>query len=468
MREFALKFLDIISNFFLIYLLVYSSYLLFSVISGAWNLYNKDQMRQIKNEIKHPYYFPVSVLIPAYNEEITVVDSIKSLLNLDYRLYEIIVIDDGSKDNTSKNLIEAFNMQKVDRPIRKIVPCKEHISIYEALNTKIPLTLIIKQNGGKGDALNMGINASQYPYFLCIDADSMLQKDTLERIVQPAMEDDKVIAVGGLISVSQCVTIENGEVTDYQIPWNFIVSMQVVEYDRTFLASRIFMDQFRGNLIISGALGLFKKDVVVSVGGYTLDTLGEDMDLVLKLHSYCLSSKIPYEIRYVPNAICWSQVPDTIRDFRKQRRRWHLGLFQCLSKYKYMFLNRHYGVIGSLSYLYFMLYELFSPFIQVFGWISLIMATYLGVLNIPFTISFYFLYSIYGSVLTTTAFYQRIYTQNLRIKKSDFLKVCFVCTMENVFFRLVVDFIRCTAFFGYNKHKLKWGDIQRRKNKTKN
>lgn len=455
--------LKITNIFFLVYLLLYATYLFFSVAVGAWNLYHLDWRRKIKNEIKHDYYFPVSILVPAYNEEVTIVDSIESLLCLDYRLYEVIVIDDGSKDGTAQKLIERFNMYKVRRPIRKRVSCEDVREIYEADGLPVRLTLICKNNGGKGDALNMGINASQYPYFICIDADSMLQKDSLERIVQPVMEDDKVVAVGGLIRVAQCISLENGEVAGYRLPWNLLTAMQVMEYDRSFLASRILLDQFNGNLIISGAFGLFKKDIVVAAGGYDRNTLGEDMELVVRMHVFCRNNSIPYAIRYEPNAICWSQAPGSLEDLRKQRRRWHLGLFQSLMGHKDMCLRTRFGLIGSVSYLYYLLYELFSPFVEVVGWITMALAACVGLLNVPFMVGFYLLYAFYGSVLTITAFFQRIYTQNLKISTSDVFKAVCLCFVENVFFRFVLDFVRATAFIGYRKRKNQWGSIKRMK-----
>lgn len=323
MSEFVLNALIIVEAFFLLYLLLYASYLLLSVAIGAWRLYQVDRMRAIKNELKHSFYFPVSILVPAHNEEITILDSVKSLLELDYQLYEVIVVDDGSTDNTIQVLIDYFHMKKVNRPIRRSIPCKDIRAIYEAPDTQIQLTLLQKENGGKGDALNAGINASQYPYFLCIDADSVLQWDSLERIVQPVMEDDNVVAVGGLIRVAQCIDFDPtvkrapGQPMTYHLPWNFLASMQVMEYDRSFLASRILLDGFNGNLIISGAFGLFKKSVVIAAGGYATDVLGEDMELVAKLHVYCRNNMTRYSIRYEPNAVCWSQAPSTLRDLFK-------------------------------------------------------------------------------------------------------------------------------------------------------
>lgn len=452
-----------IGVFFVLYLILYATYLFFSVAVGAWKLYQRDKMQRIRNELKHDYYVPVSVLIPAFNEEVTIVDSVKSLLNLDYRLYEIVIIDDGSKDHTVQRLIDAYKMREVNRPVHRKIPCKPCRSIYEAKAGNIRLTLICKENGGKGDALNMGIDASRYPYFLCLDADSMLQRDSLERIVQPVLEEDDIVAVGGLIRVAQCVTMEEGNVMGYHLPLNPITCMQVVEYDRSFLASRILMDQFNGNLIISGAFGLFKKDVVVAAGGYDTDTLGEDMELVVKLHVFCRNNMQKYSIRYEPNAVCWSQAPSSLGDLIKQRRRWHLGLFQSMIKYRQIFANLRFGLISLISYLYYLLFELFSPAVEVFGVVTVVAALGLGLLNVPFMIQFFLLYSLYGAILTITAFFQRIYTQGLKISVFDTVKAVFMCLLEGLFFRYVVSFVRATSFIGYKHKKREWGSIKRTK-----
>lgn len=461
MTRDVVSILNVINIFFLIYLLVYATYLFFSVVVGAWQLYFREKMRQVKNEIRHDYYFPVSIIVPAHNEEVTILESVESLLQLDYKLYEVIIVDDGSTDDTVAKLIAHFDMEETKRPIRMSIPCKKVRSIYETNKEKVKITLICKENGGKGDALNMGINVATYPYFVCIDADSMLQQDSLERIVQPVMEDDRTVAVGGLIRVAQCILLDRGRVVGYRLPWNLLMSMQVMEYDRSFLASRILLDQFNGNLIISGAFGLFKKDIVIGAGGYDNHTIGEDMELVVRLHKYCRNNKIPYTIRYEPNAICWSQAPGTLRDLYRQRRRWHLGLFQSLFSHKDICMKNRFGLVGSLSYLYYLFYELLSPFIELFGWLSMVASAIFGVLNIPFMVSFYLLYAIYGAVLSITAFFQRIYTQNLKISRLDVCKAMILCVIENVFFRIVLDVIRATAFIGYRRRKGEWGTIKR-------
>lgn len=456
--EYILKF---VNWFFLFYLMIYATYLLLSVSVGAWDLYYANKMRRIKNEIKHDFYFPVSILVPAYNEEVTIVDSIESLLKLDYRLYEIIIVDDGSSDDTVKVLVEHFKMRMVHRPIRKRLMCEQEKAVYRAEGLKVPVTLISKHNGGKGDALNMGINASSYPYFLCIDADSMLQADSLEKIVQPVMEEDNVVAVGGLVRAAQSLKIKDGKRIGYRMPWNLVTSMQIMEYDRSFLASRILMDRFNGNMIISGAFGLFKKDIVIAAGGYDRETLGEDMELVVRLHVFCRNNKIPYSVRYEPDAVCWSQVPESLGDLRKQRRRWHLGLFQSLMKHRKVFMNPVYGWLGMVSYLYYLLYELLSPVFQVVGWAAMAVSAMMGILNWDFMIRFYLMYTMYNAVLTITIFFQRIYTLNLKMSVIDVVKAVIICVLENVFFRLFLEVVRATAFIGYGKRKKQWGSIKR-------
>ena len=454
-------FLRGVGTFFLLYLILYATYLFLSVLVGAWRLYQHDRMAQIRNELRHDYYVPISVLVPAYNEEVTIVDSVRSLMDLDYRLYEIIVIDDGSKDETAARLIEAFSMRRVERPVHLRLKCRPLKAVYEAPGTKVKLTLVRKENGGKGDSLNMGINVSRYPYFLCMDADSLLQKDSLEKIAQPVLEDDCVVAVGGLIRVAQCVEMENGEVVGYHLPANPVTCMQVMEYDRSFLASRILMDQFNGNLIISGAFGLFKKETVVAAGGYDAGTLGEDMELVVKLHVYCRNNQQKYAIRYEPNAVCWSQAPTSLKDLMKQRRRWHLGLFQSMVLHRQIFANPRFGLVSWISYMYYLLFELLSPAIEVFGILTMVLAACFGFLNVPFMLRYFLFYAAYGAAMTMTAFFQRIYTQNLRITLLDAARALAMCFMESLFFRYVLSFVRVTSFIGYKRKKNQWGAIKR-------
>ncbi len=452
-----------VGYFFIAYLIGYSTFLFLSVIVGSLDLYKHHRQEQFKSILPSDYYVPISIIVPAYNEEITVVDTVRSLLTLEYRAYEIIVVDDGSKDRTSEVLAKAFDMHLVHRPIRRQVDCQREEYVYETRAQKVPLTLIRKKNGGKADTLNMGINAANFPYFICMDADSVLQYDSLRRIVQPVLADGNVVAVGGIVRISNDVELENGRVQRYRLPRNILAFMQVLEYDRSFLASRILFDRFNGSLIISGAFGLFKKSTVIAVGGYDRKTLGEDMELVVKLHEYCTSNSIPYSIRYASDAICWTQVPERMRDLCKQRRRWHLGLFQSMYKHRTMFSNHRFGAVSFVSYLYFLIYELLSPFIEIFGVCTMALAWWFDLINVPFMVLFFLIYAVFGAILTLTAFFSRIYTADLTVSFGDGVRAACLCLFELVFLRFILAWVRCTAFIGYRKRWLSWGRIERRK-----
>lgn len=455
--------LEGVNVFFVIYLIGYSTFLFLSVVIGACELYKRKQQDKLKNTLLKDYYIPVSIIVPAYNEEVTVVETVRSLLALEYKLYEIIVVDDGSKDDTSKKLIETFRMHPISRPIQRKILCQPEEFVYETTLQKVPLTLIRKKNGGKADSLNMGINACQYPYFICMDADSVLQYDSLSKIVRPVIESDHVVAVGGVVRPCNGAELERGRVVSYKLPRKLIACMQVLEYDRSFLASRILFDKFNGSLIISGAFGLFRKETVIAAGGYDHGTMGEDMELVVKLHEYCAANRLPYYIRYATDAICWSQAPERLRDLCRQRKRWHLGLFQSMWKHRVMLFNPKYGTAGLLSYFYFLLYELLSPFIEIFGILSMVIAYVVDLINVRFMALFFLIYAVFGCVLTLTAFFARTQTIDLKVSFGDAVKAVLLCFFEICALRFILAFVRTFAFVGYKKKKLSWGRIERKK-----
>ena len=462
MRDAIQTFLLIVEGFFVLYMIGYASFLFLSVAVGSSELYAAKRRNALKNELENDYYLPVSIIVPAYNEGITIEATIRSLLALDYRLYEIIVVDDGSTDDTAQVIREKFGLLPVERPVQRRIPCQPEQAIFESHAWKVPITLVSKQNGGKADALNMGINVSRYPYFLCIDADSVLQYDSLEKIVRPMLEDVQTVAVGGAIRPCNGATIENGRVTRYRMPRSLLASMQVLEYDRSFLASRILFDKFNGNIIISGAFGLFLKSLVIAAGGYDQDTMGEDMELVVKLHVYCRETGRPYRIRYAPDAICWTQVPEKLRDLRKQRRRWHIGLFQSMMKHRNILANPKYGAVSFISYFYFLLYELFSPYIEIFGILTTLLAFAVDLINIPFMILFFGIYVAYTAILSLTAFLVRVHTIDMKLFFTDMLKAIGLCVVEVSFLRFVLAWVRMTALIGYRKKKKSWGQIERK------
>ena len=458
--EIVKIFLYYVEYFFLIYLFLYSIYLFLSVTIGSSTLFTNRYKNKMENKIKHNYYVPISILVPAYNEEKTIIKSVESLFYLDYKLYEIIVINDGSTDKTLDTLIKKFNLKKVNYPVNQKLKTKKIKNIYEN-NSKIRITVIDKENGGKADALNCGINIARFPYFATLDADSLLQRDSLEMLVRPILEDSRVIACGGFVKLANSVKLDKGEIVKYSLRNNVLVNMQILEYNRAFLASRIMLDKFNGNLIISGAFGVFKKDIALSVGGYETKTVGEDFEFVIKIHRFCLKNKIDYIIKYVPEAICWTQAPNNLKDLIKQRRRWYIGLFQTMVKHKEIAFNIKYKWLSIISYNYFLFFELLAPFIEVFGIVATVIAIMFNLLNLKFMILFFLIYALFGVILSLTTFLAQIHVLNLKISLLDVIKSSFVCAFEVTILRFILMFFRITSFIGYNKKKLIWNKFQR-------
>lgn len=446
---------------FVIYLTGYSTFIFASVIAGSLLLYRNSIRRRIEDRLKIDFAIYVSVLIPAHNEEVTIISTVESLLTVKNNKYEIIVIDDGSTDRTAAKLRDRFAMKPVERKWEWKLPTADVRQVYESLSEKVPIYLVVKENGGKSDALNAGINVAGYDYFMCVDADTVLEYDSIEKITRRIISRQDVAAIGGLIRISNNCIFENGKLKKYRIPDKLLPAMQVIEYGKSFFASRILLDQFNGNLIISGAFGLFNKDLVTAVGGYETATVGEDMELVMKLHVFCRGNKIPYVICYEPEAVCWTQVPDNIHDLIGQRRRWHIGLMQSMGKYKDMLLSFRYGALGMVSYLYFLLYELASPVVEVLGVFITLGAMWFGLVNTPFMIAFFAMYTIFGAMLAFVIFLARIYVEHTWIPWYQWIRVFFLCIFEMVLLRPLITFSRLYAIMTAGRLGKHWGQIRR-------
>ncbi len=455
------RILVVINILFVAYLLGYASFQFLAVVTSVSKLQKDWLGERLRNRLPDDYYLPVSIIVPAYNESVPILGTVHSLMDLDYNIYEVIVVDDGSTDGMSELLIEACKMHRVRRPIHRQVECRAAISVYESHSLAVPLTLIIKENGGKADALNMGVNAARYPYVITMDADSMLERDAITKIVAPMLENGNVVAVGGLVRPANDLKIHMGHFVRPTMPKKALACMQVLEYDRSFLSTRMLFDQFNSNLIISGAFGLFLRSALVSVGGFSLNTIGEDMEIVVKLHVFFRSHDVPYIIKYAPNAVCWTQVPYRLRDLIRQRRRWHLGLFQNIHKYRQLLIRPGIGFSMWMAYLYYVIYELLSPIIEIIGIGTTILAAVAGLINVPFMLLFYLIYASYGWALSITAFFSRVHVSGIEITFGDAVKAIVYCLFENTVLRMILLYTRLTAFIGYRKNRLRWNKMQR-------
>jgi len=459
LKDIILKF-----NLFIIYYVVAINFIYFvQLILSALSLYGyirKVRYSDYQNYTTSYNMIPISILVPAYNEEETIVDNVRNLLYINYPEFEIIVINDGSKDNTLKKLIDAFSLKKIDQPVRYLIKTKDIKGIYK--NIDIPnLVVVDKENGGKADALNAGINVSRYPIFVSIDADSILESDSLVRVIMPFIEDKETIAVGGIVRIANGSFIKRGLIKKVELPKSSIAMFQIVEYLRAFLTGRMGWDALNSLLIVSGAFGAFKKDVAVEVGGYLSGTVGEDMEIIVRLHKHMRKHKRRYKIKFIPDPVCWTQAPESLKDLRSQRRRWQIGLMDSLFRHKDMFFNPRYGIIGLYAYPYFFFFEMLGPIIEIIGYIFIPLSYILGILNLKYFTLFLIASILYGIILSIGAILLEEYTFNKYPSLRQVIKLTLYAIFENFGYRQLTSLYRFEAIFKYRKLKHSWGKIKR-------
>src|SRR5437868_1658120 len=315
----------------------------------------------------------ISILAPAYNEEATIETSLRALLALQYPSLEIIVISDGSKDRTIQVLIEKFDLVAVKTIYEQRIKTKPVRSLYRS-STYGALVVVDKENGGKADALNVGLSFARGELVCAMDADTLIEQDGLQRMVRPFLYATDVVATGGTIRVVNGSQVKHGRVEKTAVPTNLLAGVQVVEYLRAFLFGRLGWNRLGGNIIISGAFGLFQREAVLNAGGYLHDTVGEDMELVVRLKRLSYERGGPGKIAFVPDPVAWTEVPETTKVLGRQRDRWHRGLADVLWRHRRMLFNPRYGVTGLFVYPYYAFVELLAPVIAAVGLVSLVLA----------------------------------------------------------------------------------------------
>jgi cellulose synthase/poly-beta-1,6-N-acetylglucosamine synthase-like glycosyltransferase len=411
---------------------------------------------------KSHFVFPISVLIPARDEAKTVVDTVRSVLSLDYPQHEVIVINDGSTDNTLAELTREFKLTRREMVVRRILPVVGKIrGLYRS--PSVPnLVVIDKEHGGKGQALNAGINVSRYPLFCTIDADALFQENALLRVVRPFLEDpDRVIAVGGQVRVANGCRIERGRVVDARLPQNILAAFQVVEYLRAFVASRLGLSAMNNLLILSGVFSLFRKDVVIEAGGFRSDVVTEDMELVLRLHHTMRQQNRDYSIVFLPDPICWTEVPQKIGALWRQRRRWHRGLIHSLWLHKSIFWEKNSGSLRWIGMPYYVLFEMLGVLVELLGYILIPIAFFLGFLSPLYFWGFLFLAVSSGAFLSIASVFLEELSFGLYRSWGDFALMIAIASIENFIYRPITVFFRLGATLDILMGRGGWGKQER-------
>ncbi len=437
-------------------------YLLLVLISwrGLRDQRSIDRVTDSYHSFRSEFYKPLSVIIPAYNEEATIAETAYSALALRYPEFEIIVVNDGSRDQTLEVLKEKFNLDKYSRDYSIDIPCGIIHGTYRSKDYP-NLVVVDKENGGKSDALNAGINVSQFPLFCNIDSDSLIDPDSLLKVVDLFAKDWRTIAAGGTIRAANDCRIEDGKVTEVKLSPKFWVRFQIVEYMRAFLFGRAGWSAIGGLMILSGAFSIYRRKAVVKAGGYRLDTVGEDMELVLRVQRVMKKLNREYRVVFLPDPVCWTQVPESYRGLQTQRRRWQRGLAESLFGNFEIFLNPQYGSTGMISYPFFIFYEFLGPVIEITGYLVFLFSVLSGLLNPPFVILFLTAAVLLGILLSTSALLmEEIYYRRYgRLREVLILFVFAVA--ENFFYRQLHAWWRFRGIIDLIFKKRTWGTLER-------
>ncbi len=405
--------------------------------------------------------WPISIVVPAHNEARNIVETVRSLLNVQYGQFEIIVVNDGSTDETLRRLIETFDLKKTDRIYHRTLPTGPVLGLYASLEHP-SLVVIDKEWAGKADALNAGINVSRYPLYCSVDADSLIEENALLRVVKPFMEHpDEMVAVGGIVRIANGCEVREGRVVRIGLPRRPLPIFQVVEYLRAFLGGRIGWSALGSLVIISGAFGLYRKSEVIDVGGYDRWSETEDLQLVLKLHESLRRRGRRYRIVFVPDPVCWTEVPSTFRVLARQRNRWHRGLLQSLWSHRRMIFNPTYGIIGTLALPYFIVFETVGPCIEIAGYAMLALSWALGLLNLEFFLLFLVFAVVFGVLLSVAA----VLLEEISFRRypgwEHLATLVLVAILENFGYRQILSLFKVKAFWDFLRRRRAWGRMER-------
>jgi cellulose synthase/poly-beta-1,6-N-acetylglucosamine synthase-like glycosyltransferase len=416
------------------------------------------ELGQLRHRMAGANARPISVLVPAYNEALTIIDTVQSALDAQYPEHEVIVIDDGSTDDTLARLVAHFDARPVERPVLRQLDHEPVAASY--LSARHPnLWILSKRNGGKADALNAGIEFSGYPLVCAIDADTLLEQDALLRLGQQFTYDKRLVALGGAVRVLNGCTVEGSRVVERHAPRGVIECTQAAEYIRGFLAGRVASQRFRSLLIISGAFGLFRKDLLLAIGGYR-KTVGEDMDIVIRLHRHCIDQRIDYHVGFVPEPVCWTQVPSDLGSLLQQRNRWQRGLIDSLWHSRGMCLNPRYGIVGLLGFPYFLFFELLGPVVEFLGYAGFIVMMLLGWIDPAIALLFFVVAVLWGMWLNVAAALIDSMVLHRYRRLKDTLRIALWGSLEFVGFRQLLTVERLIGTF-HVRHS-GWGRVRRR------
>ncbi|MUP46088.1 glycosyltransferase family 2 protein [Gramella sp. BOM4] len=393
----------------------------------------------------------VTLVAPAFNEGMTIIENVKSLLSIQYPYYELILVNDGSKDDSMEKLIREFDLEKHDASfISQPIPTALVRNIYRSRNKKYThLTVIDKNNGGRADALNAGINFATTELVVCTDADCIIEQDALIKMVRPYLEENKkeIIACGGGIGIANDSIIRNGVMKELRLPNSIVPMVQVVEYIRAFLLGRMAWGEINGLMLVSGAFGMYPRKRLLEVGGFDAKTVGEDLELCIRLRRHMEDLGIPYKVVYLPETLCWTEGPPDYSILVKQRDRWARGLWETMAINKKLFFNPKYRFMGILYYPYWLFFEFGAPLVEFFGLLCIIAFGLFGWINWPVAILLFLAVYLLGCIFSTAAIFMYVKSFDHYTKPRQVIELLLAAYLEPFVYHPVIVFGQMKGYY---------------------
>jgi cellulose synthase/poly-beta-1,6-N-acetylglucosamine synthase-like glycosyltransferase len=412
-------------------------------------------------EFSSPFYPGIGIVVPAYNEAGTIVGSVQSLLSLNYPEVELVVVNDGSTDETLDLLVENFDLEAVDAEIPVDVPTEEIHGVYRSTIYE-ELLVVDKDNGGKSDALNAGVWLTDKPLFCAVDSDTIIDRDALLQLVRPFLQrPETAVASGGVVRVANQCTIENGVVQSVALPKTGLPGLQVMEYLRAFYSGRLGLNRINGLILISGAFGLFRTDTVREIGGYRHDTVTEDFDIVVRLHRYMIDEDRQYTVDFIPEPVAWTEVPSSRRVLGRQRRRWYRGMVETVVTNRKMLFNPTYGRVGTIVLPFFVAAEMFGRLVEGLGYVVLPLAWYVGILNVEFLLVFFLLTTGFGIFLSWFGIFSEVWSFNRYDSPWQIFRLLWYGVLENFGYRQWKTIVAWQGLLEYLRGVDTWGAMER-------
>lgn len=443
-------------------LLVNSFFALLLVLAGPqlfahWRFGSEDVLARSLTSAAVPR---VSILVPAHNEAVTIVDSLRALLTLQYPYFEVILVNDGSKDDTMARLIAAYDLYEVPPAVMRRLRT-ERVKAYYRSRTWTKLLVVDKHNGGKADALNVALDAARFPYVLACDADTLIEPDALLRLARPFLFDQKIAAVGGTIRVVNSCTVREGRVVEARVDSRWLAGIQTVEYLRAFLFGRLGWNLLGGNLIVSGAFGLFRRDYLTEILGYATSTVTEDFELIVRLQRHLREQGGTARVVFIPDPVAWTEVPTSVAVFGRQRERWHRGLISTMVAHRRVILNPAHGATGLIAMPYFLFAELLAPVVEAAGLVITAICTATGLLSVRFAVAFFVAAYLFGTLLSLAAILMEEVSFHRYRRPRDTARLVWFAFIEPFGYRQVTVWFRLKAFWRYFKGDHSWGRMKR-------